>query len=148
MDARLSYREPAIQGASPVGLVVLLYEQMVEDLRRAERAMEENQMEDGTCSINHALLVVGHRQNQLNLESGGQVARKLERFYNLLRSKLLEAQVWVSKEILHELISFLLDLRDALTVVEREQEARSPPQMPSAQPQQPEPKVSRNGWSA
>jgi flagellin-specific chaperone FliS len=105
-------------------------------------------VEDRTSSINHALLAVGHRQNQLNLQSGGQVARNLERFYNLLRSKLLEAQVWVSKEILHERISFLLDLRDALTVVEREQEARSTPQMPSAQPQQPDLKVSRNGWSA
>jgi flagellin-specific chaperone FliS len=133
MDARLSYREAAVEGASPVGLVVLLYGQMVEDR---------------TSSINHALLAVGHRQNQLNLQSGGQVARNLERFYNLLRSKLLEAQVWVSKEILHERISFLLDLRDALTVVEREQEARSTPQMPSAQPQQPDLKVSRNGWSA
>ena len=133
MDARLSYREAAVEGASPVGLVVLLYGQMVEDR---------------TSSINHALLAVGHRQNQLNLQSGGQVARNLERFYNLLRSKLLEAQVWVSKEILHERISFLLDLRDALTVVEREQEARSTPQMPSAQPQQPDLKVSPNGWSA
>lgn len=148
MDANLSYREAAVRGASPVGLVVLLYEQLVEDLRRAERAMENNHVEDRTGSINHALLIIGHLQNQLNLQAGGQVARNLERFYNLLRNKLLEAQVWISKEILKEQISLLLDLRDAWTVVEREQEARSTSLVSSGQTENPDAGSSSGGWSA
>jgi flagellar protein FliS len=148
MDANLSYREAAVRGASPVGLVVLLYEQLVEDLRRAERAMENNQVEGRTSSINHALLIVGHLQNQLNLQAGGQVARNLERFYNLLRNKLLEAQVWISKEIPKEQISLLLDLRDAWTVVEREQGARSTSLTSSSQTEKPDAGSSGGGWSA
>ena len=34
MDARSSYREVAVRGASPVRLVICLYEQAIEDLRR------------------------------------------------------------------------------------------------------------------
>ena len=109
MDAGLSYREAAVQGASPVKLVVLLYEQMVEDLRRAARAIDENRIEVRTKAIDHAMLIVSHLQNELNLEAGGGVARNLERFYNLLRTQLLEAQIWVSKDILNEQISLLLD---------------------------------------
>src|ERR1700749_831321 len=98
---------------------------MGEDLRRAARAIDENRIEVRTKAIDHALLIVSHLQNELNLEAGGGVARNLERFYNLLRTKLLEAQIWVSKDILNEQISLLLDLRDAWIVVEQEQENRS-----------------------
>ena len=40
MDIRQSYREAAVRGASPLQLVVRLYEQLVEDLRRIAAAME------------------------------------------------------------------------------------------------------------
>jgi len=118
-DPRNAYRESAARGASAVGQVVLLYEQMVEDLRRAVRAIEGNQIEDRTNAINHATVVVSHLQSSLNFEVGGDVARNLERFYNMLRGKLLEAQFQVSKEILAEQIAFLLDLRDAWIEVDR-----------------------------
>src|SRR3977135_27261 len=112
MDARKAYRESAARGASAVGQVVLLYEQMVEDLRRAERAVEENDGEGRSNAINHAMVVVSHLQNKLNFEAGGEVARNLERFYDMARRRLLEAQLHGSKEILGEQISLLLDLRD------------------------------------
>jgi flagellar secretion chaperone FliS len=112
-DPRKAYRESAARGASPVGQIVLLYEQMVEDLRRALRAIEANQIEERTNAINHAMVVVSHLQNSLNFEVGGDVAPQLERFYNMVRGRLLEAQFQVSKEILNEQIGLLLDLRDA-----------------------------------
>jgi len=118
-DARNAYRESAAQGASAVRQIVLLYEQVVEDLRRAVGAIEGNQVEDRTKAINHAMVVVSHLQNALNFEVGGDVARHLERFYNMVRSKLLEAQFRVSKEMLNEQIGFLLDLRDAWIEVDR-----------------------------
>ncbi len=148
MDAGLSYREAAVQGASPVKLVVLLYEQMVEDLRRAARAIDENRIEVRTKAIDHAMLIVSHLQNELNLEAGGGVARNLERFYNLLRTKLLEAQIWVSKDILNEQISLLLDLRDAWMVVEQEQENRSIAQAGSPRTPSSDPGGSGGGWDA
>ena len=117
-DARSAYRENAVSGLSPVGQVILLYEQVVADLRRATRAMDESNIEDRTNAINHAILIVGHLQNKLNFEAGAEVARNLERFYNLMRQRLSEAQVQVSKPILEEQIGMLLDLRDAWKEVE------------------------------
>lgn len=118
-DPRNAYRESAARGASAVRQVILLYEQVVEDLRRAVTAIEGNQIEDRTNAINHALVVVGHLQGSLNFDLGGDVARNLERFYTMLRGKLLEAQVQISKEILNEQIALILDLRDAWIEVER-----------------------------
>jgi flagellar protein FliS len=118
-DARNVYRERAVQGASRVGLVVLLYEQMIEDLRRALEALEHNQIELRTRCINHTILVLGHLQNTLNMDQGGKVACNLERFYNLLRAKLVEAQGRASKELLKAQIESLLSLRDAWIEVDR-----------------------------
>jgi len=146
-DARNAYRESVAHGASAVGQVILLYEQMVEDLRRAGRAIEENHIEGRTNAINHAMLIVSHLQNKLNFASGGEVARNLERFYGVLRSRLLEAQVQASKDILKEQIGFLLDLRDAWTEVDRAEAARSTPLLTSA-PSQAEANASVTDWKA
>lgn len=118
-DPHNAYRESAARGATAVGQVVLLYEQIIKDLRLAGLAIEANQIEDRTNAINHAMVVVSHLQNSLNFEVGGDVAANLERFYNMLRRKLLEAQFQASKEILNEQIALLLDLRDAWIEVDR-----------------------------
>jgi len=126
-DPRTLYRESAVRGASPVQLVVMLYEQIAEDLRRAVRAIDENRIEARTNAINHALAVIGHLQNNLNHTAGGQVAQNLERFYNVSRQTLLEAQFKGSKEILTAQMSLFLNLRDAWTEVDQAEAARSAP---------------------
>jgi flagellar protein FliS len=120
LDARSAYRESAVRGAHPVRLVVLLYEQLIGDLRQAMNAIEQNSVELRSNKINHAIFVIGHLQSSLNKESGGQVALNLERFYEQLRGNLAIAQFRVSRAILSQQISDLLSLREAWSVVERE----------------------------
>jgi flagellar protein FliS len=148
MDPRNAYRESAARGASAVGQVVLLYEQVVEDLRRALRAIEGNLIEDRTNAINHAMTVVSHLQNSLNFAVGGEVAPNLERFYTMVRGQLLEAQCKASKEILNEQIALLLDLLDAWIEVDRATAAR-PALSPEPAPAVPEGAPhSTGGWNA
>jgi flagellar protein FliS len=120
MDARSFYREAAVRGASPVRLVVCLYEQAISDLRRAAIAMEKGDIEARTRSINHALLVIGQLQGTLDMEAGGEVARNLLRFYNLLRAGLIEAQGKQSKEIIEQRIANLTAVHEAWQQVERD----------------------------
>ena len=104
MDPRHSYRQAAGQGASGVRLVILLYEQIIQDLGRAVKAIEENNIERRTREINHALTVIGHLQGTLDLERGGTVARNLARFYTSVRAGLVEAHARVSRQILQQQI--------------------------------------------
>ena len=145
-----AYRQNAARGASPVGQVALLYEQIVADLRRASQAIEAQDIEDRTNAINHAILIVGHLQSKLNFEAGGEVARHLEQFYELARQRLIEAQCQASPEILQEQIGFFLDLRDAWKEAER---ASAVPagSLPGAAPTMPDNTASDGGsagWSA
>jgi flagellar secretion chaperone FliS len=119
MDANLSYREVAVTGASPVRLVVCLYEQAIEDLRQAVLALEKGDIEGRTRKINHAITVLGQLQGSLDMVRGGDVARNLERFYNLVRTGIVDAQFKQSARILEQQISQLVLVYEAWLEVER-----------------------------
>jgi flagellar protein FliS len=119
MNAGSSYREATIRGASPVRLVLCLYEQAIEDLRRAVVAQEKGDIEARTREINHAVIVIGQLQRSLNMEQGGEVARNLARFYGTVRAGLTEAHARQSAPLLEEQISQLVMIHGAWLEVER-----------------------------
>ena len=143
MDPGLSYREAAARGANSVRLVTLLYEQAIEDLRRALAALKNGEVEKRTREINHALLVIGHLQASLDKDQGGQVAVNLERFYNQLRAGLMKAQFQQSAGLLEQQISHLMFVHEAWCEVDR---ASSAPAITEPQPQT-GPRAHK-GWNA
>jgi flagellin-specific chaperone FliS len=88
--------------------------------------MEQGDVELRTKEINHALLVIGHLQGTLDRESGAGVSRNLDRFYCSVRSRLTEAHMRISKEILYEQISNFLSMREAWIEVDRTTQAGTP----------------------
>jgi flagellar secretion chaperone FliS len=131
MNPRFSYREAAVQGASPVRLVILLYEQAIQDVRHAVAALAKGDIEERTRQINHAILVLGHLQGSLDKNRGGQIAANLERFYALVRGGLLAAQCEQSEALLEQQIALLMRVRGAWCEVER---AEPPPAMQPTEP--------------
>jgi flagellar protein FliS len=118
-NPRTAYRENDVRGATAVRLVVLLYEQLVQDLSQALHAIEQNDIELRTKRINHAILVIGHLQSPLDFANGGKVAQDLDHFYNVLRQNLVQVQVHPSQAGLSQQITDLLAVREAWTEVER-----------------------------
>lgn len=116
---RTAYRENDVRGATAVRLVVLLYEQLVQDLNQALHAIEQNDIELRTNRINHAILVIGHLQSPLDFANGGKVALDLDHFYNVLRQSLVQVQFHPSQAGLSQQITDLLAVREAWTEVER-----------------------------
>jgi flagellar protein FliS len=138
MNIQQSYREAAVRGASPVQLVIRLYEQMIEDLRQVAIAVEKNDIQLRTKRINHAILVVGHLQSTLDFDKGGKVAGDLNHFYDVLRQNLVQVQFHPSKRGVAQLITDLLALREAWIEVERAEKASVMPpatMVPSAGPE-------------
>jgi flagellar protein FliS len=118
-NARTAYRENDVRGATPVRLVVLLYQQIIQDLTQAAEAIEQNNIMLRTKLINHAILVIGHLQSPLDFDRGGKVAKDLEHFYNVLRQNLVQVQFFPSKAGIQQLITDVLAVREAWIAVER-----------------------------
>ena len=118
-NARTAYRENDVRGATAARLVVLLYEQIIQDLTRAAQAIEQNDIMLRTKLINHAILVIGHLQSPLDFDQGGKVAKDLEHFYNVLRQNLVQVQFFPSKAGIQQLITDVLAVREAWIEVER-----------------------------
>ena len=109
----LSYRRAAVQEASPAGLVVILYDLLIEDLQRASQAMRRAAIEERSNHLKHGLLVLQILEGTLDAERGGDAARSLAAFYAHIRSQLLEAQFRCDTNVLERQIVLLLEVREA-----------------------------------
>jgi flagellar secretion chaperone FliS len=119
-DPARAYRESAVRGASPVGLIVILYEEIIRSMRKAQRALIGADIEERTRSLNHALAVIGHLQGVLDFEKGGQVARDLSAFYSLMRSSILDANVRADAQIMESIVTEFSKIKQAWQIVDRE----------------------------
>lgn len=112
VDPKRSYQETALRGATPLELVVTLYDIAIEDMQRALNAMRSNDIETRARQIGHALIVLQQLQGTLDFERGGSAARQFEQFYSLVRAKILEAQIRNSPELLHQQMNYFSEVRD------------------------------------
>jgi flagellar protein FliS len=127
LDASYAYRHTDGHSASPVRLVIMLYEQLIKDLQRAVASIEKKDIVCRTNELDHALRVVGQLQGTLDMQQGGETAKNLDKYYYALRTSLLQAQMKVSPDELRKQIKILLELREAWVQVERSTQPANKP---------------------
>jgi flagellar protein FliS len=147
-NPRLAYREASVQSASSVELVIMLYDMLIEDIRGAIDALREDNVEKRGEESKHGMLVLQQLQGSLDFEHGGETAIALERFYTMVRGKLLEAHLKSSLELMGEQIRLLLEVRDTWREAAKQSESqRDEKTAIMLLPVEPE-LVAANGWSA
>ncbi|MFZ0284221.1 MAG: flagellar export chaperone FliS [Terriglobales bacterium] len=108
-----AYMTAALENASAAGLVIILFDLLVTDLKNAIAAMESRDIEKRTAELKHGFLVLQQLQGFVDMENGGDAAKHFSAFYSVIRCKMLEAQWKKSPEILQRQIELLLDVRQA-----------------------------------
>ncbi|HXX44783.1 MAG TPA: flagellar export chaperone FliS [Candidatus Acidoferrales bacterium] len=119
-DIASFYRQISAAGANPAGLVVKLYDAILEDFRRAADAIAANDIKERVARLNHALLIIAELDSVLNFERGGTVAKHLRGFYRVMRGLIVEANVRANRESVKKLIDHFMPLRQAWQKVEQE----------------------------
>jgi flagellar protein FliS len=109
----LTYRQFSVQGATPLGLVVMLYDGAIAALHRAIAAIEAHDIEAKCKHLSRALAIIAQLEGSLNFEQGGEVARTLSSFYAYARAQAMKANIENSAEILRSLIENFTTVRDA-----------------------------------
>ena len=114
-----AYQRASAAGATPVGLVVALYDTILRDFRRALEALESANVQVRVFELNHALTVIAHLQSVLDFDRGQHAAKTLDRFYNITRSLIVEANAKADRHSLLQLIELYSSLRQAWQEVDR-----------------------------
>lgn len=116
--SRRSYLRAAVQEASPAGLVVILYDLLVDDLQGAIGAIRSGAIEERSRHLKHALLVLQFLEGGLNLQEGAAAGRSLSAFYAHLRRQMVAAQIANDDSILARQIALVLEVREAWRTVD------------------------------
>ncbi|MGA2960135.1 MAG: flagellar export chaperone FliS [Candidatus Korobacteraceae bacterium] len=153
-NAQSVYREIDIQGATPLQLVVALYDAVLQDIRGAIAAQKHNDIEERTAQVKHCLLALGQLQGRLDFERGGEVAQNLDRFYSTVRGKLLEASMKASADTFAAIADMVMTVRsawnEAATEQLRQQRRTSEPAglSDASPPPAPDEAAAHSGWTA
>jgi flagellar protein FliS len=112
---QIAYQEAAARNANSIELVVMLYDILSRDLQGAIEAMESGNIELRTAKLKHGFLALQQLEGSMDLEQGGDFVSNLSRFYSMLRSQMMTAQIRKDPAVLRELIQLLFSVREAWT---------------------------------
>jgi flagellar secretion chaperone FliS len=107
------YREAEVLSASPAQLVVIVYEHLLTNLRRArllggatEIAARSDALERARAALTELMVTLDH-------ERGGDVAARLASLYGFMLGELTTLGVKPSPDRLDRLVALVSELRDA-----------------------------------
>ena len=107
------YREHTLDGASPVDLVVALYDGIIRFLYEAIAAVERGDADGRRIAVKRALDIVIHLQARLRMDVGGKPAQALSEFYASIFAVILQASQSASAEKFAHAIDCVRNVRDA-----------------------------------
>ena len=132
-----TYQQHALDGASPVDLVVALYDGIIRFLYVAIAAVERGDVHGRRVAVKRALAIVIHLQARLRMDIGGRPALVLSEFYASMFALIVQASLGASAQRFEEVIGCVRSIRDAWKQVaaETSQAPIAPvPQIPIAKP--------------
>jgi len=129
-----TYQEHSLDGASPVDLVVALYDGIIRFLYAAIGAVERRDVRGRRVAVKRALAILIHLQARLRMDIGGRPAEVLSEFYASMFALILQASVGNSTERFEEVIGFVRTIRDTWRQVAAETPRETPQTAPVGKP--------------
>lgn len=115
-----AYRKNAAMGASPVQLVVMLYDGALRFAEEGKRAMIEKNYEVQNDKLQRAQKIVMELMGSLDFEKGGEIAKNLLGLYEFTLNELIEGNITDSPERIANAQSTLRELREAWVVIQKQ----------------------------
>jgi flagellar protein FliS len=105
-----SYKNSAVETASPGKLLLMLYNGAIKDLDQAIQKIAEKDMETAHQRLVRAQDIIVEFMCTLNMDY--EISEKLLALYEYLHHRLVEANISKDVEIINEVRGFLVELRD------------------------------------
>ncbi|MEI6808270.1 MAG: flagellar export chaperone FliS [bacterium] len=124
------YQESHVSTASPMELVMMLYDEAIKSLDKAESAFginDPSRIEQIGNNLLHAQDVITELAVSLDMEKGGEIAHQLQRLYDFMVHHLSKADVSKDLKGIKEVRKMLSDLREAWGAVAQKEVVANEP---------------------
>jgi flagellar protein FliS len=91
------YKQMSVKTANRGQILLMLYEAAIQNVKKASLAIDRKDLAAKGAAIGKAHDIVNELLNTLDFESGGNIARDLERLYNFIIEQLVKANIENSK---------------------------------------------------
>jgi flagellar secretion chaperone FliS len=108
-----AYRRTEAQSASPLQLIVMLYDGALRFLSEARTAQATGNMRKRNDALRRVTDIVAECHTSLDLERGGAVAADLDRLYSYVSGRLLDITVKRDATAIDEVHKLMTTLRSA-----------------------------------
>jgi len=115
--AATTFQPNQITSADPAQLIVLLYSGALSRIAQAQQWGKKNDLLQAGLAISKAQAIVGELRQSLDLESGGEIAKNLDRLYAYLHELMVKAMLVNRFEPLNEATKLLTELQGAWTKI-------------------------------
>ncbi|MGH0033728.1 MAG: flagellar export chaperone FliS [Myxococcota bacterium] len=113
------YREMEIRTATPLRLIVRLYERALRHLREAGEHHAAARVKPRGEALARALAIISELRNALDFEQGGEVARNLDALYAYSIDRLIDTNLEADGKGIGEVIAILEPLHESWAEIER-----------------------------
>jgi flagellar protein FliS len=121
------YKQVAVQTSSPTGLVVMLYEGAIRNLRDAANAIRKKDLVRKRQTVDRAVAILQHLQSTLDRERGESIAADLDKLYAYIISRVLQGSTQLEAEPLEEAAKLLRILLSGWEQLVKQQPQQSVP---------------------
>ncbi len=117
------YRKSAVSGASPLQLVIMLYDGALRFMEAGRHAMLKREVFQQNDNLTKAQRIISELLSTLDLDKGGDVAKNLFAIYTYVYDRLVEANLEDKPEIVEECTAIFSDLRESWVELEKRSRA-------------------------
>ncbi len=104
------YKKNSMQTASPGELTLMLYNGCLKFIKQANKAIEENNVEARSHSIQRAQDII--RELMVTLKMDSEASENMMRLYDFILNRLIEANVKNDVKALHDAEELVIQFRD------------------------------------
>lgn len=120
------YRKNAVNTASPLQLVIMLYDGCLRFMAQARQAMLDKDIYVQNENCQKAQNILTELLSTLDMDRGGEVAQNLTALYNYTYDRLIEANINDDPTALDQATKVMSELRASWVQIEQAQRIESP----------------------
>lgn len=112
------YRKSAVNGASPLQLVIMLYDGALRFMNLGKVAMLQRNVEEQNASLQRAQKIIVELMSCLDMEQGKEISQNLFALYTYIYNQLVAANIEDKPEVIDNCMEILSGLRESWVVLE------------------------------